>query len=111
MLKFNFLGKVYNIKLKTDRYANNKNLYIGMDCYEDGYWEPFGDITVNLSMRCKENCGFVDVNNLPGIDRFIKENNLGRPTGIIVPSGWVMYPEYKFNMVEIQKYCDLKYMG
>lgn len=106
MLNLFFYGNNYDIAFNIDKYVENGNLYIGMDDFNEGYPCPFGDLTVNLSAKCKENCGFVDVNNNPGIEKFIRENNLGKPTGRMLPSGWVFYPEYEFNMEIINQHLS-----
>lgn len=104
MLEMNFLGTNYEVRFHTNHYANNNNLYIGLYSKdEDDYWEPFADVTVNLPMKCKENHGFVDVNNLPGIEKFLRENKIAEPTGTLMPSGYCVYPEYEFNMDIINK--------
>ena len=38
------------VTLDIQQYMNNKAMYIGLMCNEDGYDEPFGDVTVNLSV-------------------------------------------------------------
>lgn len=104
----NMWGSKYEITLKTNTYANNDNLYIGMTCWDDeGYPEPYGDLTVNLGIKCRPNCGYVDINNNPGIQLWIIRNNLGKPTGRIGHSGFCDYPEFEFDMEEIQKYMEV----
>ena len=34
------------VTLDIQQYMNNKAMYIGLMCNEDGYDEPFGDVTV-----------------------------------------------------------------
>lgn len=104
MLKLSAYGKEHNIYLKTDNYTINNNLYIGMLTDDEGFLEPWGNITVNLGGKCNKDCGYVDVNNNPGIEEFIRNNNLGEPTCRIRQSGFVVYPEYRFNMEEINKH-------
>jgi hypothetical protein len=99
-------GGEYEVTIKTSTYASNGNLYVGLVCWEDGYPEPYSDITVNLGARCGSNKGFVDTNNNPGIEDWIEVNKLGKPTGRIAPSGFCVYPEYEFNMEELKKYME-----
>lgn len=88
-----------------DAYANNGRVYLGLWCNEDGYFEPWTDITVNLfGPLTDSSCGFVDVGNCPEIVRFLEENGLAVPTGKIRQSGWNSYPEYRFNMEEVRKH-------
>lgn len=56
---------------------NNKAMYIGLMCNEDGYDEPFGDVTVNLSVAAPNYCGYLNVNDMPDIEKFITEMSLG----------------------------------
>ena len=39
------------IKLEIGTYYTGKGLYIGMLAKEDGVWESFSDLTVNLRLR------------------------------------------------------------
>lgn len=103
-------GGEYQITFNTDTYANNGNLYIGMDCWEDigngEYPEPYGDLTVNLGYKCAPGCAFIDTNNNPGIMEWLIANNLGEPTGRIAQSGFCTYPEFRFYVGEVQKYVE-----
>lgn len=110
-LTLNVWGKEHQITLHTNHYANNGNLYIGMDCWEDigngEYAEPWGDLTVNLGVKCKPNCAFIDTNdNGDEIIGWLMASKLGTPTGRIAASGYRMYPEFEFNMEEVQKYVE-----
>lgn len=104
-LKLNAWGSEHEITFTIDRYANNNNLYIGMVCWDDGYAEPWSDLTVNLDFKCRTNCAFIDINdNGKQIIDWLVKNNLGRPTGLILPSGFCVYPEFEFDMKEVEKY-------
>ena len=65
------------VTLDIQQYMNNKAMYIGLMCNEDGYDEPFGDVTVNLSVAAPNYCGYLNVNDMPDIEKFITENELG----------------------------------
>jgi hypothetical protein len=41
---------------------------------------------------------FVDENNMPGIGRWLQENNIAKPTGVGIKSGYVTYQAYAFNV-------------
>lgn len=71
----------------------------GLDNPDEVYIEPFGIVTVNLpeSAFMPDNVQFVDTNNLPGIDRWLVENKIAEPTGIIARSGYCAYQAFKFN--------------
>ena len=49
---------------------NNRAMFIGLMCNEDGYEEPFGDVTVNLSVAAQIT-GYLNVNDMPDIEKFI----------------------------------------
>ena len=105
MLTLNAYGSNHNITLATDRYVNNNNLYVQMLCHDEAYVEPWCDLTVNLGIKLPDNCAFVDVNNNgEEICQWLEANNLAKPTGRIVQSGFVAYPEYQFNMDVVAEY-------
>ena len=53
------------VTLDIQQYMNNKAMYIGLMCNEDGYDEPFGDVTVNLH---RGTCNAVDGGAVGGHD-------------------------------------------
>ena len=90
----------YEVSTEVTTYANNGTLAIQLWC-EDG---PFAVLTVNISDAHREGCQYVDTNNCPWAEQFIHDYNLGEPTGNYGMSGFCFYPEYKFNIEEIEKY-------
>ena len=108
--KFTYGGEYignYDVCFEVNRYVEGDRLAINLWFAEDECWEPFGDVTVNLPFAriTDENCGYLDINNMPCITDFLTENNLGELTGKTAISGWVKYPEFRFNMEEIKKHC------
>lgn len=104
-LTLNAWGKEHPITFRLDHYADNNNLYVGMVTHEDGYAEPWSDLTVNLDVKCAEDCAFIDTNN--NSDRIVEwliTNRLATLTGGMRSSGFCVYPEMKFNMEELMKY-------
>lgn len=100
-------GKVHPMTFETANYADNGNLYVGLRTNIEGYPEPWSDLTVNLGVPCKENCGFIDTNNNGnGIIDWLVENELGELTGRIKASGFCMYPEFRFNMEKLREYMN-----
>jgi hypothetical protein len=92
-------GDVYSAKLKlhTTTYRNNGTLAV----YATEGNEDFADITVNLPdsmFVCDEKTAFVDTNNCPWAEKFLKENGIAKPTGDYGHSGWCSYPLYEFNL-------------
>ena len=61
------------VTLDIQQYMNNKSMYIGLMCNEDGQAEPFGDVTVNLSVAAPNYCGYLNVNDMPDIEKFITD--------------------------------------
>lgn len=79
----------------------------------DGTEEPFATLTACLGEGERFNepgFAYVDTNNMPGAEQFIKENGLGEPTGVRLRSGFCTYPLYKFNIDELKKYVKPEYM-
>ena len=101
-MKITLFGKTYNVTPHVNGYCDNGSLAIRLLC--DNY-EPFATLTVNLdeSASCKEDCAFIDTNNCPWAGTFIRDNNLGVPTGRYGYSGFCTYPEYKFDLSKLQQ--------
>ena len=97
---------VYDTCIEVGSYMYGGGLYLSLqDLCEDGL-EPYADLTVNLpGYQCENSCAFVDTNNFTQAEKLIAEYKLGKPTGRIGYSGYCVYPEYKFDMDEVRKYC------
>lgn len=96
-IKSAWTGKDIEVTIKTGRYGNDR-LAVMLVCYEDGYPEPYGNLTVNLPEESvPEGYAFIDTNNIPNAEQFIKEYSLGKPTGWYGHSGFCTYPLYRFN--------------
>lgn len=100
-------GKEHPVTFNLDNYSQNGNLYVGLITHEEGYPEPWSDLTVNLGVQCKANCAFIDVNNngMQIIDWLI-DNNLGRILAREKVSGFCVYPEFEFNMEPLMQYVE-----
>jgi len=80
-LEYQFLGEIWPISL-IERTYPNRNLAIQMiDHLDTGGTEAFAPMTINLGEKLMKNQAYLDINNLPGIDRFVIENRLGHFTG------------------------------
>ena len=86
------------VTLDIQQYMNNKAMYIGQE-------EPFGDVTVNLSVAAPNYCGYLNVNDMPDIEKFITDNDLGEFTGFTQRSGFCKYPLYLFNVDRLRELC------
>lgn len=73
--------------------------------------QTFCILTVNLSEALEEvmngiplphNVQAVDTNNYPWAEEFIKDNNLGKPLGIYITSGFCEYPLYIFDLDKLE---------
>ena len=64
------------VTFDIQQYTNGA-MFIGLMCNEDGYEEPFGDVTVNLSVAAPNYCGYLNVNDMPDIEEFITDNDIG----------------------------------
>ena len=93
-MTYTHLGHPYEVYTRKTTYQNNGNLAILLVC-DTG--EPFGNLTVNLGEKLPDDMAYVDTNNLPNAEEFIRENNLGEPVGHLRQSGFCTYPLYKFN--------------
>lgn len=97
-----FDGKQVEIKRTT--YDNNKTLAVVL--VEEGTNEIYEVVTVNIEAT-EYICGplndvaFVDTNNLPEIEKFLRENELAESTGHLEVNGMCEYPLYKFNLAKI----------
>ena len=93
-------GYVTKLYLKLG-YYQNKNIRIEVWEENEG---PFAVLTKNLiNISDFGNYAYIDTNNCPWAENFIKEFNLGTKTKQLRTSGYVEYPLYKLNMEEIKK--------
>ena len=92
-MKITNFGRTYNVLLETTQYYD-RNFAIRLVC-ENG--EPYGNLTVNLGEPLPPYTAYVDTNNMPSAEQFIKDNDLGTFTGKYKKSGYCTYPLYKFK--------------
>jgi len=104
-LTFEFMGKTYTARLNICTYETNRNLCIQREAWNDGYWEPWNNITVNTD-TCRESpfAALIDTNNC-GEDcvRWLVENGLGSLTGGHECSGFCIYPEFLFSEEKLRE--------
>lgn len=107
MINMKKYGKSHPMTFQLANYADNGSLYVGLITNEEGYPEPWSNLTVNLaeSSRCKPNCAYIDTNNNgDSIILWLEDNGFGEQTGRLAFSGFCIYPEFEFNMEEILKH-------
>lgn len=93
------------VKLEVQQYLNNGRLAISLVSFEDGYPEPFGDLTVNVEAPAPIYCGYLDTSNLSNAEKFMIDNGLGEFTGLMGRSGYCEYPLYMFNVDKLRELC------
>lgn len=106
-LTLNKWGSNHQMTFELNRYADNGNLYVGLIANENGYPEPWQNLTVNLGVKCEENYAFIDTNNNGWeIIDWLLRNRLGLLTGIEMRSGWCSYPEFHFFPDRLLEYTS-----
>lgn len=91
-----------DVLLQVTRYRANNSLCVQAYNRTDG---PIARLTVCLpGSVLAEDCAFLDTNNCPWVEDFIRQNHLGTDMGVMMSSGYCVYPLYKFDMVELNKY-------
>lgn len=96
MKKYVYNGK--SVTLSAEEYRSNKTLALMLH-YDDGETEV---ITVNLQDPIQSSSlAYLDVNNQPGIEKFIQKNGLGLPMGVLTQSGFCKYPLYTIFTSEL----------
>lgn len=96
-----------------DYFGNDVAVYISTAEYYNGnlavrLWtkdhEPWATLTVNLPdhLKLDKDMAFVDTNNMPEAEEFIREHKLGTPMGVSARSGYCTYPLYKFNLERLR---------
>ena len=107
MINLKKYGKNHPMTFELNNYLDNASLYVGLITNEEGYPEPWQNLTVNLaeSCRCKPNCAYIDTNNNGNeIIDWLEINGFGQQTGRIAASGWCFYPEFEFNMEALMEH-------
>ena len=89
----------------TNTYSVNGNTYVGIYCKENACVEPYCNLTVNLDMPLGKVLAFIDVNNADEkLLLFLEEQGFITPTGVTMPSGFVVYPLYRLDLDKIKQY-------
>ena len=96
ILKLKAYGRTYKVLVEVNSYVSNDNLAIQLVNVKNR--EPFATLTVNLDIKLPSNFAFVDTNNCPWAEEFIRENNLGSFVGHCEQSGYCFYPLYVFHL-------------
>ncbi len=103
-------GLVHPIQLKVSVYHYGKNIAIQMITHENGYAEPWSNLTVNPDYILPLNCAYIDTNNNgKDIISWVEHHKLATPTGRYGYSGFCKYPEYRFNDTLLQELDPIGY--
>ncbi len=94
----------YDVTLKKEAYHEPRTLAVQAVCIDDD--EPFATLTVNLDGYTgaglqSDTRAFVDTNNCPWAEAFLRDNGIARPTGIVMQSGYSKYPLYEFDLSKL----------
>ena len=86
-------------------YADRKRLYIGLYKEEDGEWEDFGNLTVNLPYEdVKENEAFIDHNYSKSKLQFIRKYQLGEILPETAVSGYCTFSKVAFDLDRLEEF-------
>ena len=101
-------GETETVSIECAMYEDNNNLYIGLSYFdkEMGEMDYYGDVTVNI-LTLPYLHAALDTNNMnkEKLLSFLKENGFGELTGNALPSGYCMYPIFKFSEEKLREVC------
>ena len=97
-LLLQYRGNNLKVKIEVRVYEQNKNLAIRLYSKAELGFEPLCMLTANTAAACPKDCALVNTNTgIDGLLEWIEQNNLAVPTGEYVRSGYLEYPEYRFD--------------
>ena len=105
MIYVDIFGNSNRVVPKINTYANNNNLYVGLDGYDDEYscWDPYCDVTVNVRKLPFLESAIDTNNNGNRIIAFLEQNGFGELTQKVVPSGFCVFPVFRFNAEKLKE--------
>ena len=93
------------VAIRVNSYLNNGNLYVGLWHKEEGEWEDFGDVTINLPFSFLEpNEAYITADFTKDMLRFIKENKLGKVLDETGKSGYATYRKVAFDLARLAEF-------
>ena len=98
-------GETEKVNIGIGVYGADDNLYVAMSYFDRdlGGMDFFGDVTVNIT-KMQPFMACIDVNNNgEKIVDFLVENGFGEPAGRSLPSGFCMYPVFRFNPEKLRE--------
>lgn len=100
-MKINSYGEQFDVYPVITEYSNNGNLAIVLiDRTDDA---PFGNLTVNTDQKLPPGFACIDVNNIQDAESMIKNYQIGKPTSMMIRSGFVCYPVYQFDLEALKR--------
>ena len=103
---FNFYkyNKNHPLSIEIGRYCNG-TLAIRAYTNEEGYPEPWSNITVNLNEELEKMTAFIDTeNNGNEIVKTLIENGFGELTGRAYEYPYCTFPEFKFYPEKLKEF-------
>lgn len=92
------------IKLEIGTYYAGKGLYIGMLAKEDGVWESFSDLTINLPFeRSDVHEAFIQDFGSKEKLKFIQKHKLGKILSERGHSGFCTYAKVAFDLKRLEE--------
>lgn len=92
-------GDEFTVYPKLNMYADNSNLYVGLDSFDEdiGEVDAYCDLTVNI-YKLPYLCSCVNI-EYGGEQhaKFLEEQGIAQFTGKWVPSGFMSFPVFRFN--------------
>lgn len=100
-----FTGESIRVQPKINMYANDNNLYVGLDWYDQEYgcWEPYCDVTVNIRKLPFLESAIDTNNNGDRIIKFLVDQGFGELTSKVQPSGFCIFPVFRFNPEKLKE--------
>lgn len=98
-------GSTVTVVPTLNTYLQNNNLYVGLEFFEKEYgcWEPFTDVTVNVGKLPFLESAIDTNNNGDAIIHFLVQNGFGELTDKFIPSGFCVYPVFRFNEEKLRE--------
>ena len=93
------------VAIRVSSYRNNENLYVGLCHREEGEWEDFGDVTINLPFSFLEpNEAYITGDFTKDMIRFIKAHKLGKVLDETAKSGYGTYQKVAFDLARLAEF-------
>ena len=97
-------GPTRPVTVRLTHDLKTKELVVDLIC-AGAPWTHFSRISVHIQMSpyIPRNMAYIDTNNCPWAEEFLKDNNLAEDTGTTGLSGFCEYPLYKFNCISAEE--------